>query len=438
MIGKKYEKTKGRWLRDRFLVLMAIGLTLWGASYCVKELITERHDRQKSTQQGIYKQWGGDQVLGGPVLTVPYTHFGKKAKETRFAHFLPERYQVTGELVPEVRKRSIYKCILYSSELTLEGAFDRRQFSKLNIPLTDFHWDKAFISIGISDIRGIKESVRLDFDNQTYPLNQKLINRDVYGQGVYVPIDLTQHRTSLLSFKSEIKLSGSQTFQIIPVGNSNHFSIRSDWPDPNFIGHFLPGTKEITEEGFTSEWRINGINNRYDNQFVGSKDIESSAAGVELLLMVDNYQKIERSIKYALLFVLLMFGTYFALELVFKQSFNYLNYGLSGAAIVLFYLLLLSLSEHISFGVAYWIASLATISMVSLYTHGVLKNKQSTIVIFAVLTLLYGFFFQLLSLQSYSLVFGSIGLFVMLGILMYVTKDIRLDDDVDHNSTSLF
>ena len=201
--------------------------------------------------------------------------------------------------------------------------------------------------------------------------------------------------------------------------------ISSSWKDPSFIGTFIPDEHEITDDGFTAKWKILHLNRNYPQQWMGGQyKINASTFGVDLLLPVDEYQKTMRTTKYAIMFISLTFLSFFMIELLNKKVLHPIQYLLIGFALLLFYTLLLSLTEHILFKYAYILAAIANVGLITAYTRGVLKHYLQTVLIFAILTILYGYLYVVLQLQDFALLMGSIGLFVILAVVMYLTRKI--------------
>ena len=226
-------------------------------------------------------------------------------------------------------------------------------------------------------------------------------------------------------FNFNVKLKGSEYINFVPVGKVTDIELSSDWNNPSFDGPFLPDSREIDDDGFTAHWNVLHLNRNYPQAWIGAQHkVKDSAFGVNLLIPVDSYQKSERSIKYAILFIGLTFLVFFFIEIINKKRVHPIQYILVGLALCLFYTLLLSISEHTSFNIAYGISTLLTIGLISTYTKTVLKSNALTGLMGGILIILYLFIFIIIQLQDYALLMGSIGLFIILGLVMYFSRKI--------------
>jgi len=243
-----------------------------------------------------------------------------------------------------------------------------------------------------------------------------------------VPLNLSLNSNNELeteSFIFNVKLKGSQYINFVPVGKVTYVELTSDWPTPSFDGTFLPTTREVSEDGFTATWNVLHLNRNYPQAWIGAQHrVNESAFGVNLLLPVDSYQKTNRSIKYAILFIGLTFLVFFFIEIINQKRVHPIQYILVGLALSLFYTLLLSISEHTTFNVAYGISTALTIGLIAAYTKTILKSNALTGLMAGILIVLYLFIFILIQLQDYALLMGSVGLFVILGLVMYFSRKI--------------
>jgi inner membrane protein len=209
------------------------------------------------------------------------------------------------------------------------------------------------------------------------------------------------------------------------VGKETTVKLSSTWPDPSFVGNFLPAHHETSQEGFDASWKILHLNRNYPQKWTGSNNqVEASTFGVKLLVPVDEYQKNMRTAKYAFMFIGLTFLSFFMIELLNKKLIHPIQYLLIGFSLLVFYTLLLSFSEQMVFKYAYMISSVATIGLITSYTRGVLKDTLQTGIILLILVLLYAYLYIVLQLQDLALMIGSIGLFIILSLVMYLTRKV--------------
>ncbi len=399
----------------------------------IKDLISERAHRQMEAVNEVSSKWGKAQTLSGPVLTVPYTVYTeiydnegqkKTVATTEYVHFLPENLNITANVIPETRHRGIYEVVVYRSEIDISGNFTTIDPSILDIK-SDIQWGNAFIATGITDLRGIKENVDLKLNSDTYSFTTGLETNDVINTGIATKIKLAPEDSLKLNFSYKLKLNGSTDINFIPLGKETNVKVKSANPNPKFDGAFLPTKSNISKDGFDAEWRVFHLNRSFPQAFRNSVGgINQSGFGVELLVGVDEYQKNTRASKYAILFIMLTFMTFFFVQTINGIRIHPVQYLLVGLSLTIFYTLLLSISEHLSFSISYLIASTAVIGLITLYSISMFRNTKLTIITSAILTALYGFIFTIIRLQDYSLLFGSIGLFIVLAVAMYISRKI--------------
>lgn len=415
----------------RLFIIAFLAVVLLIPSFLIQSLISERENRRDSVVDGISEKWGGEQVIIGPVITIPYRHWyerdGKVEQMIRYAHFLPEDLNIKGSIDPEMRYRGIYKVIVYNSKLSISGHFPAIDLNGFKVPPEDFLQEDAFVSVGISDMTGIKDFVTIHWNNNEYAANPGIESNDVLESGVSISPDFETDKESQFNF--ELNVNGSSGLLFAPVGKRTNVHLSSGWPNPSFTGSFLPIDREVSTSGFRSNWQVLHLNRNYPQQWLGSnKEVPNSTFGVDLLLSVDEYQKTMRTAKYAIMFISLTFLTFFMIELLSQNIIHPVQYLLIGFALLIFYTLLLSISEYMLFKFSYLVASGAIIGMITIYSYGVLSDKLKSAIIFGVLIALYGYLYILLQLQDLALLLGSLGLFAVLAIVMYLTRNINWFD----------
>ncbi len=397
----------------------------------IESLIREREYTREAVIGEVSDKWGREQTLTGPVLSIPYKRYftndqDKLIESTEYAHFLPDDLKIEGEMLPEVRYRSIYEVVVYGSSLKLSGRFPFPDFSELDVPVADVQWKDAAISVGIPDMRGIEERVVLRWNEDNYDFNPGVESDDVIGSGISARIRLAPHDSSrAFSFSCELSLNGSKEINFTPLGKETHVQITSPWRTPSFDGAFLPDERTVGPEGFTANWRVLHLNRNYPQQWTGGKyNPSDSVFGIRLLVPVDQYQKSMRSAKYAILFISLTFVVFFFIETLNVKRIHPIQYVLVGLALSVFYVLLLSISEHLGFGLSFMLSALAVTALVALYALSMFKNQRLAGLMALLLALMYGFIYTLLQLEDYALLMGSIGLFIVLAMVMYLSRKI--------------
>jgi inner membrane protein len=316
--------------------------------------------------------------------------------------------------------------VVYQSKIKAEGIFRHPDFEKLNIKANFIDWENAFVIIGISDLRGIRSNIIFNWDNMSKESTSGIDNSSLAESGVTVKIPLTEENADnrTYSFNFTLMLNGSNGLFFIPVGKTTSVTISSPWNTPSFDGAFLPDQRDISE-GFTAKWNVFNYNRNFPQMWTGSKyQFHSSEFGVNLILPVDHYQKVMRSAKYAIMFIALTFLVFFLVELLSNKRIHPLQYLLVSIGLVLFYSLLLALSEQMHFNIAYLLSALAIIGLITAYSHSIFKEKKQTMMMGGFLTLLYLFLFTVLQLEDLALLFGSVGLFIALAVVMYISRKV--------------
>ncbi len=403
----------------------------------VQDLIRERADRKSEAEAEVSRTWGGMQTITGPVIDVPYdvpvsvpATDGSNRMVTRmdtyYAHFLPEELEVNSNLDPNKKHRGIYDVAVYAGHTKLSGTFAPLGGDRLRsqYPLK---WNEAKLTLGITDLRSIKEQVSLRIGDRTVTFEPGLDNTDVTGSGLSAafPLD-TAALNDRFTFSLDLRLNGSSGFNVVPVGRVTRVACSSPWPDPSFNGAFLPDSSNVTPSGFTAKWTVLHLNRQYPQEFLGSRMdvIDQSAFGVYLIQPVDEYQKNTRASKYGLMLIVLVFLVFFFVEVLQKLRIHPIQYLLVGFALCIFYTLLIAISEHLGFALAYIISAVAVIGLVVFYSASVFKVKRATQLLGLIMLLVFGFMFALIHEEDYALLFGSIGLFIVLALVMAISRRI--------------
>lgn len=396
----------------------------------IQNLIQEREQRQEEVVQEVSSKWALPQTLAGPFITVPY-HYdtedenGKMVSAKTNLIIFPQSLQGETRLFPEQRTRSIYKVLLYKSETNVDGAFNITLPSEID--LTHIHFDEARLCLALSDFMGIEEEITIDFNGREHLLHPGLPVTTFGPAGLSAPVQLTaEDLQKPRTFHFVVGLKGSKQFHLMPLSSAASFSISSSWPSPSFDGKLLPSQRTVSEKGFQASWNVNRANLPFGMVIREGTRIDPSIAfGVSLVQPASQYDKTSRSAKYTILFVGLTFAFFFIIELMQRRPFHPVQYVLVGLGLVIFYALLLSISEYISFNLAYLIAALATISLISLYAKSHFSSWKTAGIFFCLLAGLYGFIYVLISLEDTALIVGSIALFLILALAMYASRKIN-------------
>ena len=396
----------------------------------IQNLITEREARQKEVVQEVSSRWATSQTLTGPFLTVPYTesyvNAENKVVTTKTQLIIPsDKLAVTGTVIPEERSRSIYKVLLYKARVNFSGNFKPIWPADINIANIDL--TNAKLCFSLSDYKGIEEEVAVNFDNRSLLLTPGLPIDALGETGLSVPVSLSADSLNAgIPFSMQIKIKGSEQLQFIPLSINSKFRLESKWPSPSFDGNILPDERNVSDSGFNAQWSFNRANLSFGTVVkAGEFKPGNIAFGVSLVQPADQYNKTMRSVKYAILLIGLTFALFFIIELMQKRPFHPVQYVLVGVALVIFYTLLLSISEYLSFDMAYLIAASATVLLITLYAKSHFESWKSAGVLGTLLSCLYGFIFILIRLEDTALIVGSIGLFVILALVMFASRKIN-------------
>jgi inner membrane protein len=446
---KKPESSNANKILFKGVVTGALILLMLIPTVFVKDLVSEREKRQQEVVKDVTNGWSTQQTLSGPYLYIPYQVKENEELVKKHLYLLPENLNVSGTINPEIRPRSIYKILLYRSDVKTSGNF-KIQLPK-DIEPSSLQLSEAKICYGISDFKGIEEKMNISFNGTKYDLAPGLPTKQIEtiatpvgnGQEEYVRTEsatkdfeaiglsanvvLTlEDLQKALNFDMQLKIKGSERLHFIPLSGNSNFDIKSTWKDPKFDGSNLPGTRDVNEQGFQAKWSFNNANLPFGTilkDFNFNK--QNLAFGVSMVQPADQYTKTTRSVKYAILFIGLTFALFFIIELMQKKPIHPVQYVLIGIALVIFFTLLLSISEFILFDYAYLIAALATVLLITLYAKSHFRSIKTASVFGSLLTCLYAFIFVLIRLEDAALLVGSIGLFIILALVMFGSRKIN-------------
>lgn len=421
------------------IVLLLIPLLM------ISGMIRDRQALRDGVVQDIARSSSFSQRVSGPILVVPFSkkvrtwktredsseRYLQETIEQGRLYFLPERLDLATDVRTEPVSRGIYQARLYHADNHFSGYFELPAQLGVERDFADYSFEAPFIAVGISDIRGIGAGLALQLDGQTLAFEPgSQVGR--LGAGVHARLPaLNTVQGAKLAFNFDLALQGTEQLQVMPVGRNTGISMKSDWPHPSFIGNFLPAERSISADGFSARWQTSFYATNLQQTLgeclnAGACDsVRNTTLGVSFVDPVDQYLKSDRAIKYALLFVALTFAGFFLFEVLKKLAVHPVQYALVGVALAVFYLLLLSLSEHIGFTRAYLFSALACVALIGFYVCHVLRSRRHGLGFALGLAALYGLLFGLLSAEDYALLMGSLLLFGLLGVFMVLTR--RLD-----------
>lgn len=424
----------------KLIVTVMLALFLMIPSTMIMYVVQERQDSRIQAEAEIGQKLGQAQTITGPIISI------NDSAVNSFTHFLPSKLEIKSEIEPEIRYRGLFKIAVYKTKINLKGSFDKLDLKQVDNIQDKISFDKSYLQIGISDMRGIKNALSINLNGKSYPLKPSLKANNVFSSyynsdpkydsnpsmsnndnGVHIQLSdlklVKNDSTSTYNFDVNLELSGSKELKFVPIGKTTTVEMSSKWGNPSFIGDYLPIEKNVTDNNFTAKWNVLEFNRSFP-QIVrnNNHNIMAKSFGVSLLIPIDGYAQTNRAIKYSYLFVGLTFIAFFLIEVVNRLRLHPIQYLLVGFALSLFYLMLLSISEYLSFGMAYLSAFIAIVGLITFYTSYAFKNKKISLLLFSLLTLQFGYLYVLLSLEDYSLLLGSFGLFVIIATVMLVTR----------------
>lgn len=428
----------------KLLVICVLILGLTVPILMIRDVVSERSYYRDEAKQSIAASWTGAQKLLGPILVLPYTvrtermvwdakkerkHLVEQVEEKRL-FVLPSNLEIDAKVRTEKRSRGIYTIPVYESAIDVGGVFEnKRILALLKDKAVTVHWDKVFLSMAVSDIRGIVVEPVLQWSGEERGF--------VSGSGIgpqgggmkarVAGLDVSE--PAGFTFGFSVQVHGMETLQFSPVGKNTRVTVQSAWPHPSFLGRYLPNERTIDENGFSAEWRISSFSGDVARISAlcetGKCDqFFNNTFGVALVQPVDIYHQSERSVKYAVLIISLTFVAFFLFEVMRSIQLHPMQYLLVGCSLTVFYLLLVSLSEHIAFAWAYLIASLANTALIGIYVSAVLNSRLRGLVLTGSLLALYGMLYLILRSEDNALLMGSLLIFGVLAFVMLLTRDL--------------
>jgi inner membrane protein len=444
-------------------MLLVLGMTLaiLVPLLMIRGTIQDRQAYRLQAVDSIARSYAGAQSFVGPVLVVPYVEIvevdekdaqGVARKVLREQHanwtFFPDTLDVGGELMPGTRRRGLHEVRVYEWQGRASARFD------VVVPVDvdaarPRRIGRPWLAYGIADVRGLVGTPRLRIGATNTALEQVALEQGLgsrEGAGVHARLDAPRAGQRLaFDTRLDFVLGGTESLALVPLGKRNHFGLASTWPHPRFGGSFLPRIRTVDGKGFRAQWEVSSLATSARAQYAAGNtsprvvddavqarsagaagvDVEGiDAIGISLVDPVNVYTQADRASKYGLLFVLLTFVGFFMFELIKQLPIHPIQYGLVGLALAIFFLLLVSLSEHIAFGRAYLVASVACIGLLGFYLSHVLRSRARGIGFAAMLATLYAALYGLLVSEDNALVLGAGLLFLILAAIMVVTRKV--------------
>ena len=422
------------------MLLLLIPLAL------IQGVVIERQFHQQQVAQTVTESTAGAQRITAPLLIIPYvlretvksTDAKGKSTQQIFEHkkrvvLVAAAARYTGQADVETKYKGIYKVLTYKNKGGWKASFDVPRHAGLDIAKSDIRFDDAYVAMGIADLRGLVGAPTVTWQGSALNFaNGTEIN--AIGSGLHAMIgDLNSDSAKRYEVEIDLSLNGSNALSFVPLGKLTSVALRSAWPHPNFSGQYLPLNKTIDESGFSANWEVSHLASRNTSVLHESRDSKAESApaaqfesfNVSFIEPVNIYQQVERAVKYGILFIALTFACFFIFEMMTGLRLHAMQYGLVGLALAIFFLLLISVTEHVPFWAAYLLASVASVALIGSYLSSVLGSKKRGLIFAASLATLYATLFGILLSEDNALLMGSILLFVVLATVMLLTKKLN-------------
>ena len=391
----------------------------------VQELIVERSQRQKEVITETTAKWGNSVYFYGPILKVPYKD--PMSGANNYAYFFPETLNNKTEVtMVKPLERSIYKSNVFTTKMQFDGNYSNPNFASKGIPSENIYWNRAKILIRTTNLKSLKDEVKMKIGNQNLAFESVASSSNDSIESLETNYFDYQSFQNESKFNFTISFNGSKQVKMVPIGKTTDAKMTSNWNSPNFNGNFSPISREISDNGFEANWKILHFNRPFaQSYFEVLPELGKYAFTVDFITPVDEYQQSERASKYGFLVIGLTFLIFFLIQSISKINIHIFQYSMIGIALIMFYTLLISITEHSSFSFAYLVAGASVIVMISLYSISILEDKKFPMFIGASLSVLYTFIYVIIQLEDYALLVGSIGLFMILAAVMYISRKIE-------------
>ncbi|WP_411850385.1 cell envelope integrity protein CreD [Stenotrophomonas sp. LGBM10] len=419
----------------RFAIVGGLILLLLIPLALIKGVINEREAYRNEAYQRVAQSRAGAQTLTGPIRVVPWTETRevevvdaagtkKKEKQVEQGEWLqmPSTLQVDGRMQPDERRIGLFRVPVYSWNATISATFADDDYPAKEGRV----YGTPYLTVGIADVRGLVGSPTLRVDGKALDLlpDPGPVRNIATGLHVDLPA-FDDNRGGVLKASTvelALVLDGSRSLAVVPVGDDSRIALRSPWPHPLFGGSFLPNQRKVDAQGFDAQWAVSSLASRAQQQLRSRGDVEVESVSVELVNPVDVYTQADRASKYGILFIVLTFVGFILFELIKHLRIHPLQYLMVGLGLAVFFLLLLSLSEHIPFWMAYAVSAVACIGVQAVYLSGVLHSWKRGLGFAAMLSVLYGALYGLLISENNALLMGSLLLFGVLASAMWITR----------------
>lgn len=425
------------------VIIGGLTLALLIPSIFVQNLIDERQNRNQEVLNDISNQWSGSQLINGPVLVIPYRSFEKYVDTSKHVnvretigklYVLPEHLNYKASTKSEKRHKGIFYAAVYNADINVNGDFGKIDLTGMQISPTQLLPERAYLLFGLSDTKGLKSLPEINIGGQK-TTTRPAFNDTLFENTMQAAFNATGLLEKSGQFNYTLQIKGSNELRFLPLGKATTAEVSGNWTSPSFDGSVSADNHKVDTSGFTAKWHTLNLGQTFPQQWVnvdnifGNKEKVSEASfGVKMIIPVDDYQKTMRTSKYAILIILLTFVALFLTEIITRTSIHTFNYLLVGAAMVVFYILLLSFAEQVGFNISYAIAAVATVGLISWFIASLLKNGKVAGLLTFILSVFYVFVFVIIQLEDLALLVGSVTLFAIIAILMYFSRKINWDN----------
>ena len=427
----------------KIFTILILGLLLLIPMTFINSVVRDRKNYKNEAVSSIIEPIGGVANIEGLIMAIPYMKKVVYEKEITYKReyifYMPNSYNISGNVEINLLKRGIFKVPILNSTLNIKGKFDKYNSDLYNLDENDstILFDEAIMIFGIGNKKNLLKLPKIIVNgNEELEYYQKTIKMNLQMFSNIFLFNISRDKIfNGFEFETSIDIQGGNSLIINPMAADNYFNISSKWSDPSFTGGFIPTKREVSKNGFNAEWNIASFNTSYNKYWTSEEYDENNIYEFEnkrnennviisFLLLNDNYQKILRSVKYAILFIFIPFFVLFLCEVISKKRIHPVQYILIGISNAIFYLLILAISEHINFNVSYLISAIMVILLTSTYIGYIIKSKKYILSMAIVEILIYIFLFGILQLTDYALLMGTLGLFIVIAAGMYFSRNV--------------
>ena len=427
----------------KIFTILILGLLLLIPMTFINSVVRDRKNYKNEAVSSIIEPIGGVANIEGLIIAIPYLKKVVYEKEITYKReyifYMPNSYNISGDVEINLLKRGIFKVPILNSTLNIKGKFDKYNSDLYNLDENDstILFDEAIMIFGIGNKKNLLKLPKIIANgNEELEYYQKTIKMNLQMFSNIFLFNISRDKIfNGFEFETSVDIQGGNSLIINPMAADNYFNISSKWSDPSFTGGFIPTKREVSKNGFNAEWNIASFNTSYNKYWTSEEYDENNIYEFEnkrnennviisFLLLNDNYQKILRSVKYAILFIFIPFFVLFLCEVISKKRIHPVQYILIGISNAIFYLLILAISEHINFNVSYLISAIMVILLTSTYIGYIIKSKKYILSMAIVEILIYIFLFGILQLTDYALLMGTLGLFIVIAAGMYFSRNV--------------